>query len=166
MEASRDVPAQRPSYDRALADALRWAAAAKASDYQESRPNLSKRTRAHELHLFDRHLAPLRERRQDVAASELARLLPGLAGRLSPWTVVAVLRILRGTFSLAVRRGTLIRSPVDGLAPQEIPKQRNARPIEVLDAEAAARLVHAGTSERWRAHLPASQACGLARFAR
>jgi len=50
---------------------------------------------------------------------------------------------------------------VDGLAPQEIPKQRNARPIEVLDAEAAARLVHAGTSERWRAAFALAGFAGL-----
>jgi integrase len=129
------------------------------ADFQESR-NLSERTREHERHLFGRHLAPLGARRaQDVSAAELAGLMRGLRESYSPWTAVAVWRLIRGTFPLAVRRGILTRSPADGLAPSEIPKQTNARSVEVLDAETVARLVGAGTSERWRAAL------GLAAFA-
>jgi integrase len=128
-------------------------------DYQDAR-NLSERTRAHERHLFDRHLGELADRRaQDVTAAELARLLRGMRDRYSPWTCVAVHRLARGAFALGVRRGVLTRSPADGLAPSEVPRQRNARPVHVLDADALARLVAAGTSERWRAAL------GLAGFA-
>jgi integrase len=81
--------------------------------------------------------------------------------RYSPWTAVAVHRIIRGTFALAVRRGILTRSPADGLAPAEIPKQRNARNVEVLDAETVARLVEAASSERWRAALALAGFAGL-----
>jgi integrase len=133
------------------------------SDYQDSRANtISERTRKHERHLFDRHLAPLAERRaQDVSAAELAGLLRSLTERYSPWTAVAVHRIAKGAFALAVRRGVLTRSPVDGLASSEIPKQRNKRPIEVLDAEAVAKLVGAASTERWRAALALAGFAGL-----
>jgi integrase len=129
------------------------------ADYQDAR-NLSERTRRHERELRDRHLAPLADRRaQDVTAAELARLLRGMRDRYAPWTCVAVHRIARGAFAHGVRRGILTRSPADGLAPSEIPKARNARTVAVLDADALARLVSAGGSERWRAAL------GLAAFA-
>jgi integrase len=128
-------------------------------DCQDAR-NLSDRTRAHERHLFDRHLDSLADRRaQDVTPAELARVLRGLRDRYSPWTCVAVHRLARGAFALGVRRGILTRSPADGLARSEIPRQRNARRVHVLDADALARLVAAATSERWRAAL------GLAGFA-
>jgi integrase/recombinase XerC len=127
-------------------------------DYQEAR-NLSERTRTHERHLFARHLAPLADRRaQDVTAAELARVMRGLRDRYAPWTCVAVHRLVRGSFALAVRRGILTRSPADGLAPSEVPRQRNARRVEVLDADTLARLVGTAPSERWRAAL------GLAGF--
>jgi integrase len=128
-------------------------------DWQDAR-DLSERTRAHEDHLLARHLAGLRSRRaQDVTAAELARVLRGLRDRYAPWTLVAVHRIVRGTFAHGVRRGILTRSPADGLAPAELPKQRNARAVQALDAETLARLILAGSSERWRAAL------GLAGFA-
>jgi integrase len=131
------------------------------SEYQASR-SLSERTRAHELHLAARHLSALKRRRvQDVTASDLARLLRVLRNRYSPWTCVAVYRLLRGTFALALRRGVLTRSPIDGLAPSELPKQRNARRVAVLDAEAMAWLIAAGTSERWRAALGLAGYAGL-----
>jgi integrase len=99
-------------------------------------------------------------RAQDVTASELASVLRELRTRgLSDWTRHQVLRVFRGTFAHGVRRGILSRSPADGLAPSERPHQRNAREVEVLDADALARLVEAATSERWRAVL------GLASFA-
>lgn len=54
------------------------------ADYQQAR-NLSPRTRSHERHLYDRHLAPLATRRaQDITAAELARILRGLRDRYSP----------------------------------------------------------------------------------
>lgn len=132
------------------------------ADFQQSR-NLSERTRAHERHLYARHLSALHARRaQDVTATELARLLRDLAERgYSAWTRVAVHRLIRGTFALAVRRGVLTRSLADGLAPSEIPRQTNARPVEVLDADALARLVSAGTSERWCAALALAAFAGL-----
>jgi integrase len=131
------------------------------SEYQAAR-NLSQRTSAHELDLVGWHLSTLKTRRvQDVTASEVAWLLRGMRDTYSAWTCVAVYRILRGTFALAVRRGILTRSPVEGLARSEIPKQRNARTIAVLDAERMAKLVAAGGSERWRAALALAGYGGL-----
>lgn len=128
-------------------------------EYQSARA-LSERTRAHELHLRDRHLAAIKARPvQSVTASEIAKVLRGMQGTYSPWTRVAVYRIIAGTFALAMRRGIIARSPIDGLAPSERPKQRNARTITVLDAAMIAKLVAAGSSERWRA------AIGLAGYA-
>jgi integrase len=131
------------------------------TDYQAAR-SLSARTRAHEQHLVDRHLASIKTRRaQDVTASDVARLLRRMRDRYSPWTCVAVHRILRGSFALAVRRGIVTRSPMDGLAPSETPKQRNARRVAVLDADKLERLVTAGTSERWQAALALAGFAGL-----
>jgi integrase len=95
------------------------------------------------------------------SATEVARILRGMRSTYSPWTISAVARILRGTFALAVRRGILTRSPIDGLAPSELPKQRNARRVAVLDAETIARLVAAGSSERVRAALGLTGYAGL-----
>jgi integrase len=123
--------------------------------------NLSERTREHERHVFRHHLERLAaERAQDVTAAKIARVLHEMrdAG-YSEWRRVHVVRVIRGTFAHGVRRGIVTRSPVDGLAPSELPKQRNARPVHVLDPEMLARLVAAGTSARWRAAL------GLAAFA-
>jgi integrase len=91
----------------------------------------------------------------------LARLLRLLRESYSPWTCVAVYRLIAGTFALAVRRGLVTRSPVEGLAPSERPKQRNAKRIRVLDSEATGALVAAGTSERWRAALGLAGYAGL-----
>lgn len=135
--------------------------AAVFSEYQEAR-TLSERTRRHEQHLLDRHLATLKARRvQDVTASDVARVMRGMRDTYSPWTCVAVYRLLTGTFALAVRRGLLTRSPTDGLAPSERPKQRNARRVAVLDAEAMGSLVAAGSSERWRGALGLAGYAGL-----
>ena len=129
------------------------------ADWQDAR-DLSERTRKHERDLLGWHLSAVKGRlAQDVTATDCGRLLRRLRERYSEWTCVAVYRILRGTFAHGVRRGILARSPVDGLAPSEIPKQRNARPVAVLDAERLAALVAAGSSARWRTAL------GLAGFA-
>jgi integrase len=131
------------------------------ADHQASR-SLSERTHKHERHLLDRHLCNLKTRRiQDVTASDLACLLRSMKEKYSPWTCVAVYRIVTGTFALALRRGLISRSPVDGLAPSERPRQRNARRVRVLDAEAIASLVAAGTTERWRAALALAGYAGL-----
>jgi integrase len=107
-------------------------------------------------------LSALKSRRvQTVTASELARLLREMRTTYSPWTCVAVFRILAGTFSLALRRGLVTRSPIDGLAPSERPKQRNARRVAVLDAETMDKLIRAGSSERWRAALGLAGYAGL-----
>ena len=79
----------------------------------------------------------------------------------SPWTCTAVFRMLAGTFALATRRGILTRNPVDGLAPSERPKQRNARRIAVLDASTMAKLVAAATTERWKAAIALAGYSGL-----
>lgn len=131
------------------------------AEYQASR-NLSERTAKHERHLLDRHLDDLKARRvQDVTASEVARLLHTMRDTYSPWTCVAVYRILAGTFSIAVRRGILTRSPMDGLTPSERPKQKNAKRVAVLGSVAMAELVAAGNSERWRAALALAGYAGL-----
>jgi integrase len=138
-------------------------------DYQDSR-SLSGRTRSHEQHLLDRHLSGIKGRRiQEITPSEVARVLRGMRGKrrtetvsgYSPWTISAVARILRGTFALAVRRGILTRSPMDGLAPSELPRQRNAKKVAVLDAETIAKLVAAGSSERIKAALGLAGYAGL-----
>jgi integrase len=130
-------------------------------EHQASRA-LSERTRSHERHLLDRHLDDFKRRRvQDVTATDVARRLRELRGKYSPWTCVAVYRILAGTFALAVRRGIITRNPIDGLAPSERPKQRNAKRVAVLDADTLAKLVAAGSSERWRAALALAGYAGL-----
>jgi integrase len=131
------------------------------AEHQNAR-DLSDRTRQHEQHLLDRHLAALKSRRaQDITPSDVARLLRSMRDRYSPWTCVAVYRILKGSFALGVRRGVATRSPLDGLAPSEVPKQRNARDIDVLDDARIAQLVNAGASERWRAALALAGYAGL-----
>lgn len=131
------------------------------TEHQAARA-LSERTRRHERHLLDRHLDDLKKSRvQDVTATDVARLLRGMRDRYSPWTCVAVYRILAGTFALALRRGIITRSPIDGLAPSERPKQRNKKRVKVLDTPTAAALVNAAASERWRAALGLGAYAGL-----
>ena len=130
-------------------------------EYQGAR-SLSERTREHERHLCDRHLSALVDRPvQDVTASDIAKLLRGMRDGYSPWTQVAVFRVLVGTFALATRRGIITRNPMDGLARSEKPKQRNARRVAVLDADAIAKLAHAGGSERWTAAIALAGYAGL-----
>jgi integrase len=131
------------------------------SEWQDSR-SLADRTRAHEQHLLDRHLADLKTRRvQSVTASEVAKVLRGMRNTYSPWTQTAVYRILMGVFALAARRGTLIRSPMAGLAVSERPSQRNAKAIRTLTVGEIRRLVAGGSSERWRAALGLASYGGL-----
>jgi integrase len=131
------------------------------AEYQDARA-LSERTRAHEKHLLDRHLAKFKARRaQTITASDVARVLRGMRDAYSPWTQVAVYRIMAGTFALAVRRGILTRNPMDGLATSERPKQRNARRIALLDASTMARLVASGSSDRWKAAIALAGYAGL-----
>jgi len=131
------------------------------AQYQDARQP-SERTREHERHLRDRHLSALVGRRvQDVTATDIAKLLRGMRDMYSPWTQVAVYRILAGTFALATRRGLLTRNPIDRLAPSERPKQRNAKRVAVLDAESIGTLAHAGGSERWTAAIALAGYAGL-----
>ncbi len=69
---------------------------------------------------------------QDVTASEVAGIIRHMRESYSEWTAYGVYRILKDTFGLAVRRGIVTRSPVDGLAPSERPKQRNAKKVRRL----------------------------------
>src|SRR5476649_1258021 len=110
-------------------------------DYQSSR-KIGERTIQHEQYLL-RHYAPaFKDRRvQDVTTRDVSRRLREMSETFSPWTCVAVYRILKGTFDTALRHGTIHRSPLDGLAKSEIPKQRNKKPIERLDAATLERLV-------------------------
>jgi integrase len=98
---------------------------------------------------------------QDVAASDLAKILRGMRDNYSAWTCVAVYRILAGTFALALRRGIITRNPVDGLAPSERPRQRNAKKIAVLDAKTMGKLIAGGGSERWKASIGLAGYAGL-----
>ena len=66
-----------------------------------------------------------------------------------------------GTFAHAVRRGLLTRSRSTDSHPAELPKQKNAKTIAVLDATAIEQLVAAGTSPRWRAALALAGYGGL-----
>lgn len=130
-------------------------------EFQGSR-QLSARTREHERHLRDRHLSALVDRRvQDVTPGDVAKLLRGMRDGYSPWTQVAAYRILAGTFALATRRGLITRDPMGGLAPSEKPRQKNARRVAVLDADAIGRLAQAGGSERWRAAIALAGYAGL-----
>jgi len=120
------------------------------------------RTVAHDRHLARRHLNTLEGRRvQDVTARDLARILLAMRPTYSEWTRYAAYRILKGTFGLAVRRGLLARSPVDGLAGAEIPSQQNKRRVAVLSADDLARLVQAAETPRWRALFGCAAYAGL-----
>ena len=131
------------------------------AEYQEARA-LAERTRKHERHLLERHLSGFKGRRvQDITASEIARRLRELRVAYSPWTCVAVYRILAGTFALALRRGLITRSPIDGLVPSERPKQRNNRRVARLEPATIARLVAAGSTLRWRVALALAGYAGL-----
>ena len=115
---------------------------------------ISERTRTHEQHLRDRHLATLTPRRvQDVTARDLAKNLRGMRDDYSAWTQTAVYRLLVGTFAFAVRRGVIVASPADGLIDTEKPRQKNQKEIALLDSQKMTKLVGAGGSERWRAAL-------------
>jgi integrase len=132
------------------------------AEYQHSR-KLASRTRDCESTLARQHLGALLPRRlQDVTVRDVAGVMSGMrdAG-YSEWTRVGVYRILRGTFQLAVGRGIIPRSPVEGLSPSERPKQRNARRVAVLDATAIERLIAAGSTGRWRAALGLAAYAGL-----
>jgi integrase len=130
-------------------------------EYQSAR-SLSERTTKHERHLVDRHLATIKNRRvQEITAGEIARLLGGMKPTYSEWTRVAVYRLLRGSFALAVKRGVVTRSPMDGLAASERPKQRNKKRVRVLDNTTMAKLIKAAGSERWTAALALAGYAGL-----
>jgi integrase len=131
------------------------------AEYQASR-SISDRTQENERYFLDRHLDTLKARPvQGISSSDVARLLRAIRDRgYAPWTQHGAYRVLSGTFALATRRGIITRNPMDGLAPSERPKQRNARKIRRLTPEETTRLVAAAGSERWRA------AIGLAGLAR
>lgn len=131
------------------------------SDYQDSRV-LSERTLDHERYILDSHLAALKNRRlQTITASELARLLRQLRGRYAERTCGQVYQALAGTFALAVRREHLTRSPMDGLAPSERPRHRNARQVARLGPADLGRLVGSGATTRWQVALALAAYAGL-----
>jgi integrase len=122
----------------------------------------AKRTIDHDRHLAGRHLAALSGRRvQNITTRDLARVLLGMRGRYAEWTRYSVYRIAKATFALALLRGLINRSPVDGLSGAEIPAQRNAKQVAVLDAERLDRLVMAAATSRWRALLGCAAYAGL-----
>lgn len=116
------------------------------ADWQDAR-NLSKRTRGHEQHVASKRLASFLERPvQDVTPTEIAALLREQRERYAPYSCAQTYRLLSGTFAHAVRRGLLVRNPMDGLAPTERPQKRAKREIARLDAEPLGRLVQAAAS--------------------
>jgi integrase len=121
-------------------------------DWQASRA-LSERTRENERQVFRRHLGGIADHRaQEVTPTQVAALMRELRERpYSQWRQVAVLRLVRGLFAHGIRRRLLTSSPADGLAPSELPKQRNERTLEVLDPAKVAVLIGGAETERWRA---------------
>jgi hypothetical protein len=79
-----------------------------------------------------------------------------MRARYSEWTRYGAYRIARGVFALAVRRGLITRSPVDGLSGAEIPSQRNAKQAAVLSADQLDLLVDKAGTPRWKALLGAA----------
>jgi integrase len=129
------------------------------ADWQVAR-NLSERTRKHEQHVASKRLRSILARRvQGITATDLAALLREQRQRYAPYSCAQTHRLVAGTFAHALRRGLVIRNPMDGLAPTEKPKKRAKRKIARLDDTTLARLVAAASSERWRA------AFGLAAYA-
>ena len=131
------------------------------AEWQDAR-SLSERTREYEQYVLDHHLPTMKGRRvQDVTATDVARVLRGMRDTYSGWTCSHVYKLMKGTFGLALRRGVITRNPMDGLAPSERPRQKNARRIAVLDGETMERLVAAGSTERWRAAIALASFAGL-----
>jgi integrase len=131
------------------------------AEWQDSR-SLSERTEEYEQYLLDRYLPTIKGRRvQTVTPSEVARLLRDMRASYSGWTCSHVYRLLSGTFALALRRGLLTRSPMDGLSASERPRPRNARTIERLDAARLERLLASTPTERWKAAIALAGIAGL-----
>ena len=129
------------------------------NDWQDSR-STSERTAKHERHLRDRHLGELVNRRiQDVTASDVAKAIK--MPTYSAWTRVAVHRIVKAVFAHALVRGVLTRSPIDGLRPDEKPRQKNARGIERLSPDTVTTLLDAAATPRWKAALGLAALAGL-----
>jgi integrase len=69
-----------------------------------------------------------------VEAHDAASLIGGLrAARYSESTIARVLLVLRGLYRLALRRGLVGRSPLDGLDPAELPRPETGGDGRVLD---------------------------------
>ena len=124
---------------------------------------ISERTAEHERHHLNRHLATLKGQKvQKISPSDVACLLRRMRGDgYSGWTCSATYGILRGVFSLAVRRGIVTRSPVDGLTDAERPKQKNSKAIERLDSTTLRKLIDAAPTERWKAGVALAGLAGL-----
>jgi integrase len=131
-------------------------------DYQASR-KLGKGQIKHEQYLLGHYLPSFKDRRvQDVTTRDVSRRLREMREKkYAEWTRVAVYRILKGTFDTALRHQVIHRSPMDGLAKSEIPKQRNKKRIARLDTATLETLVNAGETERWRAALGLHGYAGL-----
>jgi integrase len=130
------------------------------ADWQASRV-LSERTLRDEQAVARRYLAHLLGRRvQDVTAAEVAAVLRRHR-HLADWTRLKMFRVMAGTFSHAVRRGMLTRSPIDGLAKAERPRQRNARHVARLTIPDIECLIAAASTARARAALGLAGLAGL-----
>jgi integrase len=131
------------------------------SQWQDAR-NLSERTREYEQYVLDHHLPTMKGRKvQDIAATDVAKVLRGMRDTYSGWTCSAVYKVMKGTFGLALRRGIITRNPMDGLAPSERPKQQNAKKIAVLDGADMEKLIAGASTERWRAAIALAGFAGL-----
>jgi integrase len=130
-------------------------------DWQASR-RLSERTRTHEQHVFGKRLGTLAGRRvQDVTPTDLAAALRAQHQRYADLSCVQTYRLLAGTFAHALRRGLIVRNPIDGLAPSERPSRRNKRQVARLDAHTLTRLVDAAGTLRWRVAFALAGYAGL-----
>jgi integrase len=132
------------------------------TEWQASRV-IAERTAEHERCILRRYLSDVKPKRvQDVTSSEVARVLREMRDEgYAPRTCVHVHKVLRGVFGLAHRRGIVTRNPLDGLAPQERPKQVNAKEIAVLDWPTTGKLVAAAGSARYRAAFSLAGQAGL-----
>ncbi len=126
---------------------------------------IAERTASHERYLLDRHLATLKgQRLQKITASEVARVLRSMRDDgLSELTCSAVYRVAKGVFSLAVRRGILMRNPVDGLTPasgRSSGTRSDRAPGQRDTPEADRRRVHGAVEGRVRARGPRRATAG------
>jgi integrase len=129
------------------------------SDWQASR-RISERTAEHERHLLDKRLGSLADRPlQKITATEIATVMREQRKRYAELSCLQTFRVVAGVCAHGLRRGTITRNPVDGLADSERPTRQPKRTVARLAAETVDRFVAAASSLRWKT------AFGLAGYA-